>query len=371
MFAMRLAALLYLLQLVAGDECEETPQFLQHSLQLDAQEVQAAHSKTSRSVKAKTSTFPGVETFNFFVNFHDVGDFATVINVITHQSKSCSQCGGFLFTCQEDGLTDDECQMRQPGVCTNDFGPHGCSSHTSLRILEEAISGEPMTKAINVSDLTSLKNLWPDSKRHDLLTRSAQSLSWLPLWWGPLRRILTTTVLRDPVKKLRSAYNRINETHPMPLKAFLKAQRDFVAGNASDQMPPLRKAVMNCCEYSFYLGNGDVNKSRRVLASQFDMVGIAELLPETMVSLGRLYGKTPAGMGTIARDALLEVPDAEDWDKEDQDMVEFITRKDRAVYEFAKELFERQSVSIWNNADVLKKQADLFEDARNTPWEPE
>lgn len=31
----------------------------------------------------------------------------------------------------------------------------------------------------------------------------AQSLSWLPLWWGPLRRILTTTVLRDPVKKLR------------------------------------------------------------------------------------------------------------------------------------------------------------------------
>eukprot|EP00913_Durusdinium_trenchii_P033565 g31423.t1 len=69
-----------------------------------------------------------------------------------------------------------------------------------------------------------------------------------------------------------------------------------------------------------------------------------------MVSLGRLYGKTPAGMGTIARDALLEVPDAEDWDKEDQDMVEFITRKE--LYEFAKELFERQSVSIWNNADV-------------------
>ena len=38
-------------------------------------------------------------------------------------------------------------------------------------------------------------------------------------------------------------------------------------------------------------------------------MGIAELLPETMVSLGRLYGKTPAGMGTIARDALLEARD--------------------------------------------------------------
>ena len=39
-----------------------------------------------------------------------------------------------------------------------------------------------------------------------------------------------------------------------------------------------------------------------MLVSQFDFVGIAERLPETMAGLGRIYAKTPAGMGILARD---------------------------------------------------------------------
>lgn len=43
------------------------------------------------------------------------------------------------------------------------------------------------------------------------------------------------------------------------------------------------------------------------MVSQFDFVGIAEQLPETMAGLARLYAKTPAGMGILARDIGIKV----------------------------------------------------------------
>ena len=59
-------------------------------------------------------------------------------------------------------------------------------------------------------------------------------------------------------------------------------------------------------------------------------------------------------------------------------------KQDRELYDFAKEVFHRQTVgepktfhylwpqvSLWNNPEVLKQQAGHFTAAYETPWEPE
>ena len=172
----------------------------------------------------------------------------------------------------------------------------------------------------------------------------------------------------DPVERLRSVFYISNEDHsPEAFTAYLEAQHELVNSTHDTEMP-LGKG---CCEYNYYLGGGDVKTAKQVLVSQFDFVGISEMMSETLVCLARLYGKKPAGMGTLARDAGLEEPKTEKWKKGDLEMATAITAKDQEIYDFAKELFERQSVSMWNNKDVLKAQTKNLEEAWNKKWEPE
>mmetsp|Transcript_30590 Transcript_30590/g.37536 ORF Transcript_30590/g.37536 Transcript_30590/m.37536 type:complete len:291 (+) Transcript_30590:1-873(+) len=290
------------------------------------------------------------------------------MNVMHQASVVCSSCGLHLFTCQEEGLTEAECALRDFAQCP---WTASCTRDGGLKILEAGVAGKNFS-SVNTSDFTSLKNLWPDKKRHELLVSSAMASHWLPMDWGLKKRVLITTVLRDPVERLRSVFYSLSPDHsPEKFKDFLQVQQKMAKNNQTAEGWHWRKAIQGCCEYAHYLGNGDVNLSKKVLVSQFDFVGIAENMTETLAALAWLYGKTPSGMGILARDTLLKVPEPEAWDPEDLEVATNVTAKDREIYEFGKQLFRRQAVSMWSKEEVLKKQAEKVADAWNTPWEPE
>ena len=358
-----------------GDECvntdtpEDVPQFLQKSLQL--QEDTRIDTENSK-MKVRTKRKEGeIQTYHFYANFHGLDPaFVTLMNIMHDSSVACGSCGIFLFSCEEEGLTDAKCKLRQlASTCWT--SPTSCSADNGLRVLGTGIIGQNFS-SVNTTDFTSLKNLWADRRRYELLTSSMLTSSWLPSTWGPTQRLLITTILMDPVERLRSVFygDGADESKtPEAFTAYLEAQYELVTGNSThDTNMPLGKG---CCEYSYYLGNGDVKTAKQVLVSQFDFVGISEMMSQTLVSLAWLYGKTPAGMGTLARDSGLQVPKTEKWKKDDLNMAVTITAIDQEIYDFAKELFQRQSVSMWNNNDVLKAQAKNLEEAWNKKWEPE
>ena len=307
-----------------------------------------------------------IQTYHFYANFHGLDPaLVTLMNIMHDSSVVCGSCGIFLFSCEEEGLTDAECSLRDMSTCLT--SPMSCSADNGLRALRTGIKGQNFS-SVNTTDFTSLKNLWADRRRHELLASSMLTQSWLPAMWGPTQRVLITTILMDPVERLRSVFYISNEDHsPEAFTAYLEAQHELVNSPHDTEMP-LGKG---CCEYNYYLGGGDVKTAKQVLVSQFDFVGISEMMSETLVCLARLYGKKPAGMGTLARDAGLEEPKTEKWKKGDLEMATAITAKDQEIYDFAKELFERQSVSMWNNKDVLKAQTKNLEEAWNKKWEPE
>mmetsp|Transcript_12745 Transcript_12745/g.21975 ORF Transcript_12745/g.21975 Transcript_12745/m.21975 type:complete len:391 (+) Transcript_12745:40-1212(+) len=365
-----------------AEDLRADTQFLQRSLQLQ-QETNIATDVTAsaKGTKAVSKREGGVQTSFYYVNFHGVDPIlATLLNVMHRSSHNCASCGLHLFSCEEEGLNETECQFRELMPCLET--PWSCSKDSGLLVLEAAIQGKNFTDRVNASDLSSLKNLWPDRMRYETLMSSAMAFQWLPPLWGPGKRVLITTILRDPVERLRSVFYSLSPDHsPENFTEFLVAERDTAYGNMTEDQKakiategiPWRKVIQGCCEYGHYLGNCDVAKAKRVLVSHFDFVGIYEDLPGSLASLAWLYGKSPEGMGTLARDALLEVPPKkpEKWNKKDLELAKNITAKDREIYDFATELFKRQSVSMWNNEDVWKDQTKKLEKAWNTKWEPE
>lgn len=368
----------------SSEELRQDTQFLQRSLQLQ-QETNIATDALARAkgtaTVSKTKREGEVQTYFYYVNFHGVDPIlATLLNVMHSSGQNCASCGLHLFSCEEEGLNETECQSRELMPCLKI--PWSCTKDSGLLVMEAAIQGKNFTDRVNSSDLSSLKNLWPDRMRYETLMSSAMTFQWLPLLWGPGKRVLITTILRDPVERLRSVFYSLSPDHsPENFTDFLIAERDTAYGNMTEpQMAriqaegiPWRKVIQGCCEYGHYLGNCDVAKAKRVLVSHFDFVGIYEDLPGSLASLAWLYGKSPEGMGTLARDTLLEVPPKkpEKWNKADLELAKNITAKDRDIYDFATELFKRQSVSMWNNENVWKDQIKKLEKAWNTKWEPE
>ncbi|CAJ1368568.1 unnamed protein product, partial [Effrenium voratum] len=159
-------------------------------------------------------------------------------------------------------------------------------------------------------------NLWPDKTRYTLLYSSEMAKYFLPSVWPAYKRLVVTTLLRDPLEKLRSYYYFSDrQASRRRFEDFLGFQRDFVAGNWTPESferqrrlgnegagaATLDMAARSCCEFREFLGQGDVEKAKQVLVTQFDLVGIAERMSETLVCLGRLYGKTPSEMGAVAK----------------------------------------------------------------------
>ena len=353
---------------VHGETPEDVPQFLQKSLQLQ-EDTRMDTENSKMKVRAKRKEGE-IQTYHFYANFHGLDpSLVTLMNIMHDSSVACGSCGIFLFSCEEEGLTDAKCKIRNVSTCWT--SPMSCSADNGLRVLGTGIIGQNFS-SVNTTDFTSLKNLWADRRRYELLASSKLTSSWLPATWGPTRRILITTILMDPVERLRSVfYLSSADDSPEAFTAYLEAQYELVTGNSTgDTQMPLGKG---CCEYNYYLGNGDVKTAKQVLVSQFDFVGISEMMSQTLVSLAWLYGKTPAGMGTLARDSgLQKVPKSgEKWKKDDLDMAVSIVAKDQEIYDFGKELFQRQSLSMWNNNDVLKAQIKNLEEAWNKKWEPE
>ena len=360
-----------LLLLAAAEECvEETPQFLQRGLELGRLSAAGLPevSLTAEQARAKDQ----LSEFFLFVKFHKVGSSTMrhVILSVTQSDIMCTQqCGNPYWPCMQKAIDGAECLAKffsggNPG-CS--LVPSGCTSHAGLGVIEDAYKSQ--ISVANSSDLTSLKNLWPDSKRYALLSASAKASYFLPSTWGPQKRIVITTILREPAEKLRSYFYYVNpEPTHQRFAQFLGFQRDYVAGNWTSEEFELQKSWprgastlsivhRSCCEFHQWLGQGDVAKSQRVLATQFDLVGLNERMDETVVCLGRLYGKTPEEMGLLRRTAVDDkVNDVKlDWLPREREMAAYITAKDKEVYNFGAKLFDLQSISLWNNAETLKK----------------
>ena len=369
----------FLLLLAAAEECvEETPQFLQRGLELGrltAEEGLPEVSLTAEQARAKDQ----LSEFFLFVKFHKVGGstMRKVVDAVTQSDLMCTQqCGNPYWPCMERGIGGAACMAEyfpggNPGC---KLVPSGCTSHAGLGVIEDAYKSQ--ISVANSSDLTSLKNLWPDSKRYTLLSTSAKASYFLPSTWGPQKRIVITTILREPAEKLRSYFYYLNSepTHQR-FAQFLGFQRDYVAGNWTSEEFALQKSwprgastlsivQRSCCEVNQKLGQGDVAKSQRVLATQFDLVGLNERMDETVVCLGRLYGKTPEEMGLIRRvhatDGKVNSDVKLDWLPREREMAAYITAKDTEVYNFGAKLFDLQSISLWNNAETLKKVTETM-----------
>eukprot|EP00439_Symbiodinium_sp_Y106_P019884 s6589_g2.t1 len=186
----------------AGEEPAAEASFLQHTLHLEDSHIAAA---------TEASASPGVQTFSLFVKFHKVAGstWRQYLDEITGEDSLCSgDCGFPGWPCYQSSrntLEYELCPRPKSSWCSK--RPTSCTFHGSLGVIYQAIDGQNLTVA-NSSDLAGVRNLWPDSKRFWLLHRVEWARIWLPQNMFNLQRsrILITTVLRDPVERIRSYY---------------------------------------------------------------------------------------------------------------------------------------------------------------------
>ena len=79
-----------------------------------------------------------------------------------------------------------------------------------------------------------------------------------------------------------------------------KGQRIWSRPHVGSVNEPFWMTQRGCCEFNYYLSQGDVTwqSFQKVLATQFDLVGILERLDGTVVCLGRLCSRHQARWGS-------------------------------------------------------------------------
>mmetsp|Transcript_43012 Transcript_43012/g.96571 ORF Transcript_43012/g.96571 Transcript_43012/m.96571 type:complete len:371 (-) Transcript_43012:137-1249(-) len=362
----RLLATLACLGVSLGEVCDEVDSsFLQHSL----------HLGNVRGTSAWTET----ETFSLFVKFHKVGG-GTWRDYLTHMTGErpfCSQnCGFPHWHCQQSSATSQRLQQ-----CISSDGPlhlcrstQSCTSHGSLGVIEMAWKEQTFSLA-NQSDPAGVQNLWADVKRFELLHAVPSARIWLPSNFQN-KRILVTTMLREPVERIRSLFY-YNNHHPdhAEFMAFLEFRRDYVAGNwtqtqfeaqrfldtGSSTMSTLDRS---CCEYETWLGQGSVDKANRALTTQFDLVGINERMNEAVLVLGKLYGFTAEEVAAFGREIPRDKDNSDvklDYTDEEKALATFIANKSSQIYAFGNQVFVRQYLSLYNSEENMQKALAKFE----------
>jgi len=359
-----------------GQVCDEVESsFLQHSLHLDGGLSRAS---------SLASTDKEVKTYSLFVKFHKVAGstFREYIDEMTGANVACSShCGTPNWPCLQTYAelpNADEICGPYPDITRLCQGqePNSCTFHGSLGVIFDAWKDRQLQPA-NETDLAGVQNLWPDTKRFELLRSVEYARAWLPQT-SHNKRILVTTILRDPVERIRSYFyylNREAKSHEAFL-TWLQFRRDYVAGNWTQAqfnaqvMSPRGATSMSilnrsCCEYETWLGHGSVAKAKRALTTQFDLVGITERMNEAVLVLGRLYGfgteQTAAIGRAIPRDKD-NSDDKLDYTDEEKALATFIASKGTQIYDFANELFERQYLSLYHSEENMKQAKEKFEE---------
>ncbi|CAE7604107.1 NLRC5, partial [Symbiodinium sp. KB8] len=366
------------LLLAQGQTCEDSQDvsFLQHALKIG---------DLGAEVATSAATSPKIATHSLFVKFHKVAGstWRGFVDEMTGETQACSgNCGNTKWICDQQ-LSESEPKLREwcyqtkvSWLNTCDRPMHTCTFHQSLEIVREAVSGKTLTLA-NSSDLAAVSNLWPDKKRLNLLWGVEWARVWLPGNFQN-KRILVTTLLREPKERIRSFYYFKNSAPTREgFKAFLEFRRDFVLGNMTQERYEAEKGhqdrafttmsllLRSCCEYETWLGDGSVAKAKLVLSTQFDLVGITERMNDALVSLGRLYGlsaEETARIGLKAdQDKLDNSENKLDWTDEELNLTTLVAEKGTQIYDFGQELFERQSVSLFGTYENLRAAVETFE----------
>ncbi|CAE7407957.1 STR8 [Symbiodinium sp. KB8] len=342
----------------------------------------------------------GDQVYSLFDKFHKVAGstWRAYIDGISHENNSCSKdCGNPVWDCQQRYPHDTarfEWCCQHPGKNESCSGiAHSCTFHTSMAVIRQAVSGQNITTL--TSDLSDVRNLWPSSERLKLLWRVEWARSWLPSDLHQ-KRLIVTTLLREPTERLRSYYYfggngflpNISVDHAdvenhaashQGFKSWLKFRRDFVTGNWSFEQflqqasgkdagsTSMFMLLRSCCEYETWLGDGSVDRAKLTLATQFDLVGITERLDEGLVSLGKLYGLTPQQLAATFQ-SIPQIFDNSDnkldWTGEEKALATIVAEKSTAVYNFAQEVFQRRTLTLFGSEENLLAAVETFKKLR-------
>jgi len=326
-------------------------------------------------------------TYSLFVKFHKVAGttFRAYVNRMTGTDAACSiSCGAPHWICEQEfppGDRRDWCLSWEPSNNSpcDPVNLRSCTWHASLAVMQAAVSSEPPWAA-NMSDLAAARNLWPSEARRKWLWNVEWARAWMP---ANLRqkRLLITTIIRQPMEKMRSWYYFWNYAPSSEgFLQWLQVRRDFVAGNLTPSEFALQAStnhgshtmedlLRTCCEYETFLGNGTVDNAKLALATQFDLVGITERLTESLVTLGRLCGYSPHEVAQMGKIVSKEHAKAQamklEWTNQELALADFITKDGQAIYAFAQEVFQRRAVDLWGSEAKLKAAAALLEDPNN------
>ena len=219
--------------------------------------------------------------------------------------------------------------------------------------------------------------MWPSSERLKLLWQVEWARFWLPRDLHQ-KRIIVTTILREPTERIRSYYYFQNPiASHSGFKDFLEFRRDYVAGNWTHAQFLKQASTKNrgstsmsillrsCCEYETWLGNGSIEKAKLTLSTQFDLVGITEKMDEGLVSLGKLYGLTVQQLAAVGQRIPHELDNSDlklDWTDEELALATFIAQKSTAIYGHAQEVFQRQSLALFGSEENLQAAVAAFKD---------
>ena len=344
---------------------------LQHTLTLDA-----------RDAESPSDIAMQMQSYSLFVKFHKVAGttWRSYVDRITGQLEPCSRdCGYPAWDCQEYYPNDEEafekcCKVPWQNIsCPRPGLAHSCTYHQSLAVIRQAVAGQELTTV--APDMADLGNLWPSSDRLKLLWNVDWARTWLPSDLHN-KRILVTTILREPTEKIRSYYYFKNPiASRQGFKSFLEFRRDFVSGNWTQQQfdsqasgkdrgsTSLPILLRSCCEYETWLGNGSVERAKLTLGTQFDLVGITERMDEGLLSLGKLYGLTTEQVAAVGRSIPHELDNSDnklDWTEEERALATFVAQKSTAIYGLAQELFQRQSTALFGSEENLQAAVAAF-----------